>query len=142
MKTKTALPDKPSELIRVALKDLKSVEKSPFYKVDMLRWHKGLTLSRRCTVCLAGAVMARTLKMPILKDITPYTHEFDDGLTNKLGALDSFRQGYIARALHRMGIGQPSELWPDFPVREYHDDKKGFHEDMQALSKILAEAGL
>lgn len=63
----TQLPDKPSELIRLALKDLRKTERQFWkYKIDMDIWHSGKTSTlSRCSVCLAGAVMAQTLKTPI-----------------------------------------------------------------------------
>ena len=53
------LPDKPSELIRLALADLRKCEADPRYLIDMAQWHRPVT-SELCHVCLAGAVMART----------------------------------------------------------------------------------
>ena len=59
------LPNKPSELIRLAIKDLSAVEKLKEYKVDMHTWHEAPNDYNyyKCQVCFGGAVMARTMKV-------------------------------------------------------------------------------
>lgn len=54
-------PKKSSELIRMAIYDLLWVSKNPQYKIDMKEWHT--PSDGVCKVCLAGAVMARTLRV-------------------------------------------------------------------------------
>lgn len=44
-----------SGLIRLALADLRKCEQSPKYKINMDDWH---VPNSRCSVCLAGSVMA------------------------------------------------------------------------------------
>jgi len=55
-----ALPDKPSELLRLAVHDAKLCARSKKYVLDMEAWHD---LDRDgCHVCMAGAVIAKTLQ--------------------------------------------------------------------------------
>jgi hypothetical protein len=54
------LPNKPSELIRVALKDLEEAERDPHYEVEMCTWHRPSSTTGVCTVCLAGSVLAKS----------------------------------------------------------------------------------
>lgn len=55
------LPTLPSQLIRLAIDDLKKVMADPSYKVSMASWHWPTIDGEECAVCLAGAVMAKTL---------------------------------------------------------------------------------
>lgn len=50
------LPDKPSAFIRVALEDLKKVERDRLSCVDMTSWHSSYD-DGSCSVCLGGAVL-------------------------------------------------------------------------------------
>ena len=52
------LPNKPSELLKVALTDLELVEGDSKYRVDMRNWHTP-QYDKTCEVCLAGSVMAK-----------------------------------------------------------------------------------
>ena len=66
------LPDQPSALIRVALDDLKKCMGDPTYEINMAKWHKPLANqgnSALCSVCLAGAVLAQTFKIPASESI-------------------------------------------------------------------------
>lgn len=62
MKKNHELPTKLSALIKVALKDLKKVEKDKNYKVNLSMWHQTFD-DDVCYVCLAGAVLAKSLKI-------------------------------------------------------------------------------
>ena len=68
------LPDKPSELIRTSIRDLVLCELDPKYEIDMADWHVPYFTDeacdnddwsdanvKTCNVCLAGAVMSKTL---------------------------------------------------------------------------------
>ncbi len=83
------LPDKPSELITLALNDLLKVEKDKRYKIDMDTWH---TPNGKCAICLAGAVMAKSLGADIHMSSTP---AYAGSNTNKLCALEWFRLGVV-----------------------------------------------
>lgn len=50
------LPNKPSELIRLAVKDLKAFMRVPGNKVDMNLWYH-TDFNGNCSACFAGAVM-------------------------------------------------------------------------------------
>lgn len=52
------LPDTLHELLEVAIRDLKAVDKSEDYEIDMTVWYH---TNDKCKVCMAGAVMAKTL---------------------------------------------------------------------------------
>lgn len=140
---KSKLPDKPSELIRVALKDLAVVEKDERYVVDMGSWHE--RRRSRCAVCFAGAVMAGTLGASHSKSITP--GDFDGVTAMKLAALDSIRTGWVRHGLDTMGvfIGPPQDRSIyrfDRDITPYAISKNSFKADMRALADDLEKAGL
>ena len=57
---KTTLPDKLTDLLELALSDLKKVADSPKYYIHMERYYNG-SRTGPCMVCFAGAVMAKSL---------------------------------------------------------------------------------
>ncbi|MCY4259158.1 MAG: hypothetical protein OXC91_02685 [Rhodobacteraceae bacterium] len=103
-----ALPDKPSELIRLALRDMEACEGDAAYNVHFQHWHKPerarrgdprSELTGACLVCLAGSVMAKTLGAFPHEELVP-SHFKEDGELNspvrgKLMALDCFRAGDV-----------------------------------------------
>lgn len=130
------LPDKPSELIEIALQDLERVESQPDrYVVDMYRWHytrpDGL-----CAVCLAGAVMTR---LPG-RHASPGGVE-DTRLRSQLWALDCFRVGSIRSGLRYLGLST-TELREDVYVTPYHEDRDSFYADMRRMVSALRSVGL
>ena len=96
----TKLPDKASELIRLAVNDLIAVEANPTYRIDMGTWHSGWSYTQPCLVCFAGAVMANTCKVHTSSVV--YPDNFDRDTSSKLSALDFFRVGDIQGGLKAM----------------------------------------
>ena len=87
---------KPSELIRLALKDLEACEKDPDYEINMNVWHK--PVGDQCMVCLAGAVMAQTFEMPKNRNSGIYQHEH----ATIFYGLDELRQGKVRLGVENM----------------------------------------
>lgn len=159
-----SLPKKPSELIRVALADLKAVEKNEKYRVNMNVWHargfeyerhnngvlkfdeRGFPIkkSEHCAVCFAGAVMACTLKVDDSSEAEPIDKIFSKATTGKLLALNNFRSGYVRDGLLDMGVSHKKleAVESFFDVTDYEDDPAKFKRDMRRLAKKLEEAGL
>ncbi len=96
----TDLPNKLSDILTIALEDLDRVEADPTYSVDMGNWHYNNTDNGRCEVCLAGAVMAKTLGVSSNKTRGPEYTSCDA----KLRAIDSARKGLVHVALHLCGV--------------------------------------
>lgn len=91
----------PSELLEQALDDLELCMKEPGYKIDMKTWHTpGKT---KCFVCLAGAYLAQTCKVPRHISMFP-SNINDEKLQMQLYALDLFRVGSVENALHDLGF--------------------------------------
>ena len=147
------LPDKPSELIHIGLKDMASAEESPLYDVYMGVWHhpgvassfkvsglqRGLTVTQRngvCAVCYAGGVMAFTLGADINLQLSPKDFG-DDEL--KLVSLDSFRRGDVEGGFYQMGLGGAPIDNMDVAMYGYHPDD--FKRDMRLMADNLAAVG-
>lgn len=131
------LPNKPSQLLRLAMNDLEIIEKDPRYEIDMAEYHyraDGFT----CLVCMAGAVMANTMKL----DYTKYAHpiSFPDETRQKLFAINSLRCGDVVEALVILGLKMKYGLC--FKATDYHKDKEAFKFEMEFLIIALQEEGL
>lgn len=103
---KSKLPNKPSELCRVALNDLAKCRKDPRYVIDMMHWHLPVD-ENYCAVCLAGSVMAQTFNAPINQEFRPNQFGVD---RYKLLALNEFREGMIAFGLRELQIELPEDM--------------------------------
>ena len=136
-------PSKPSELIRLALRDLRSVERSKKYSVNMHAWHQPLS-DQVCEVCLAGAVMARSLKVPHNLGINPVELDTCLGVSAgwyaPLSALNDLRIGDLEQAAlcwHECGA-----LSGDRGIPIYDETApKAFHTAMEALAAEYEAAG-
>lgn len=128
-----SLPDKPSELLAVALRDLEKCEKDPRFEIDMNVWCER-TGTGHCAVCLAGSVMMQSLNgmpgpvpVPDLELITD----------RKLRALDHMRSGHIQSAMMLLGRGK--DVCPrDRQVPRY-DHPTGTGPWKRAMRKLLAD---
>ena len=135
-----ALPDAPSELIRVALDDLDWAEKHPDrFIIDMTGWHKWDVESQKCHVCMAGAVMARTLHIPDVQTFPVLLiADFGSDVRGKLVALDLFRSGYIHTALNRMGFSYGTiDKLKDLPKTISVDQTRPLRPQMEKIIKLL-----
>lgn len=87
---------KPSELIRIAVKDLEQVEADKEnYRVDMGAWHRRLPKQKKCMVCFAGAVMAMEYVKDPSKEVDPWGNNFSDITCSRLGGLNDIRNGNV-----------------------------------------------
>ena len=152
MSTKQHLPTTPSELIRLALADLRAIEDDDGYVVDMCNWHWP-TMDNRgrkvCLVCLAGAVIAQTLDVPREQAIS-----IDDLDSNRVGerlrALDFFRLGEIeiGLAFLRQGISdldtELGEEWQQYAYEVVYDpaDPGKFHAQMHRRADFFESCGI
>ena len=137
MKT-VKLPDKPSELLRLAMDDLAKCEGSKKYVVHMDIWHSGNVGLDKCLICLAGAVMSKTLGCPITEHSS--LSYYSIRVANKLRAVNFFRKGDVNLALSCMQIKCLSFL--NRRIIPYKDDPKLFRQDMNKLIRDLRKEGL
>jgi hypothetical protein len=162
-KIQASLPDKPSKLIRIALKHLAYYAGSPGYHICMgANWlYQGSTT---CHMCYAGAVMRGYLavKPEYHNSLSPAM--FEHHVASKLHALNNFRLGYPQLGLmdwaqgdtlttvyrhfkltppQRDALTQDLNRWSSLDYREYEPlDPKPFHESQEKLASIFERHGL
>ncbi len=131
------LPSLPSALIRLALADLEKCEGDSRYCVVMNTvWHT--PSNNVCYVCLAGAVMAKTLRIPNDRWYSPEQSVY----RKQLSALDAFRSGLIARGLSYLSLTRPAILPRFIDIPEYCEDREAFHKAMLGLADLLESHSL
>lgn len=130
------LPEKLSDCVDVALKDLDLVVGDPRYTVNFGAWHIPVEsqFSTQCAVCFAGSVMAKSFGADITRKMAP--SDFDDHNRDRFGAIDEIRKGYLSAALEYLEI--ESDL-PDMEVNE--DDYSKFKKDIKAIVRVLRKNG-
>lgn len=140
------LPDKPSQLIRTALADLRFCEENKDkFVINMGSWFSRFIDSddvSRCHVCLAGATLAaRGFDTDVA--CGAYPNWFSESLQNKLEALDLFRQGYVRSALSGLGIELPDGVprTIGMPLL-YSSSRNVFHEALEDMANMLERYGL
>ncbi len=133
------LPNKLSDLIVVALADLKACEQDDKYIINMGEWHRPMPQGV-CFVCLAGAVMAQTCKIRITDNIKPYSLRFRDDSTKKFKAINAVRVGDVRSALLLMGVDSNEVEY--HVVDDYHSNPVVFVEQMNSIVEHLQERGL
>lgn len=147
----TKLPEKASDMIRLALKDLEAVEKSSDYRINMVEWHRPMESQRgvECHVCMAGAVMAQTMREPAGYNVVPSRSQYGWKISNKISALNEFRLGRVFGGLsmfhsHELDLKR-SEFEKLMPSRShvelYQDDSEKFKSDMLDMANHLEQAG-
>lgn len=140
MSSTIQLPDKPSELIRLALSDLRKCEGDPNYEIRMEEWHRPGTDGETCWVCLAGSVMAKSLNAE--RDCFLYPTDFGTEGWKKLQALNSFRNGNLVYGLQYLGIHEKPGIAFTTRITSYSDNREQFHLDMESLAALLQNHGL
>ncbi len=130
------LPDLPSELITLALRDLLACESKGRYQICMNFW---MVQGRVCGVCLAGAVMAQTCGIEQNIDSPA---DMPEEIRPKMMALNLFRTGEIRAGLWAMGIRDFKGLPARISIMHYAWDRPVFFHDMYQLAQTFKAAGL
>ena len=142
---KRALPDRPSELIDIALEDLEAVEKDPKYRVNMSAWHRPDPFSGdgMCVVCLAGAVMARRTAKGLPRDFSFKPSDYGPRNFVRLHALNDLRTGDVEDALGALGLEKPRGMRSWYSIPDYEVERPSkFKRAMRRLARRLEAAGL
>lgn len=128
----------PSELIRISLEDLRKVESDDRYVISMTNFHchdsQGI-----CMVCLAGAVMAKTLNVSIDALAAPASFPENE---RQLIAIDALRLGCVSSAFKTLEIEDEAlTLFRYRNVTPYEDNPEIFFWDMHELADWLQIVG-
>lgn len=99
------LPTIPSELLSLAVKDARAVEKMKTRKLNMFAWHVPIK-GYKCAVCMAGAVMDRSLGVDPKQSLAPGDLGKDNAYSLRL--IDDLRRGVGGLYLPSSLIGHPA----------------------------------
>jgi len=86
----TRLPNKLSELLRLSVADARKVAVDPRFKLDMRTWIEITERGGPCHVCMAGAVMVKTMRIRRRRWFFP--------TDIRLQAINAMRTGYFTGA--------------------------------------------
>jgi hypothetical protein len=139
------------EILEIALEDLKTVEESENYVVNMGFWQRPASRSdsEKCEVCLAGAVMANTYKISPNFFVGYESGNFGSKDWIKFTALDYLRIGFITSAYQKLyDVDLNGELIQDrYPHEElnfvdYQNNREKFWEYNKQLLAYLTKHDL
>ena len=102
----------------------------------MADWH---VPNSECAVCLAGAVMAKTLGAAPTEEMMPSNYK--GALSDRLSALDTLRLGLCEIAFRTMDLPAKDGASFDRDIKFYGEDSRPFKRDMRKLATDLEEAG-
>lgn len=137
------LPNKPSKLILLALKDLELVEKDERYAVNMHTWHR--PKDGICQVCLAGSVLAKSLKFSNEEYTNGVYFEsnFEKSEGEKLSFLDRVRMksrlmipNIYFQIEDDVKVKLSSEIY-ELPYTNYESNPSEFKTYLRELAKIF-----
>lgn len=133
--------NKLSVLLSIARDDLKSVEQfKDRYEVDMGSWH--VPWEGKCSVCMAGAVMARTYSMDDEADV--YPSDLSYNLKRRMSAVDWLRCGNVSSAASVMFGEEEAKRFEEFDrhIVHYEMNRDRFYDEIDDLIEDLRRAGL
>ena len=135
-----------SVILRIALHELKLVEKSKRFVVDMSDWCAMYVGSKECRVCLAGSCMVGMYdwREKLLKGgircgefgLSPSDFRGHDRSAQKFEALNALRVGGVQDAVDILGLGLSCQCL-DRDVVSYDEDSKKWREQMEQLVRDL-----
>ena len=137
------LPDKPSELIRLAVKDgHEMLRKSNIEPRSSMYWHKSFEMEFAgryvpCKACLAGAVMYNSLGAKVDVSYNPWT--WNTHTTNRLLAINSIRLGHYHKAIWNCGIKSSEKLRRK--IRDISKPKNRIFNSRKEFEALLDELG-
>lgn len=152
------LPKKLSDLIELAVDDVKAVARNKKYILDLDHWHIpmfGVGWAPKvvhCAVCFAGSVIANTLKKSIHESIGPDDLSKTD--QRAMFALNGVRQGLVVLALYDLEVSErkiekykekyvsTEEFYYGGKALQCKEKRKQFYKDMARVVKQLREVGL
>ena len=133
------------ELLDLALDDLVVInDKKNKYELSMNIWHSPED-NGKCSVCLAGAVMANRLKADRKKYKKPENFDYEEH--DRLLAIDALRQGEIGYAMELLDIDKREDAyeifdWYTASEYEYFDSFQTSLMYYRDMAEALYEADL
>ena len=121
-KAKHFLLAKPSELLEIALEDLRQASEDEAYEIKMAAWHEYHTKTDKCCVCLAGSVLAFTLSCP--REAQVELCDFSTKVKSRLTAINLLRTGDVEEAFRLLKISQDDGAKLNRRIVSYRDEPK------------------
>ena len=128
------LPDKPSDLLELALKDLLKAEQDENLEIDMQYWH--FPREGKCLVCLAGACLHYEYNLNPNQSFIRL--EIPNSVNVKLSALNILRLGKVHTALRL--LGRDTKVNGIIPT-QYNENRNLFIQQMEELVVKLRKEG-
>lgn len=104
------------ELLEDAINDACSLDPE-LYSLSMTDWHCKYPSQATCSVCMAGAVIARSLGADRELDLSPA--EYPREISDKLLAINALRKGYTHQASCYIGKAEHRTLDFNHPIRPF-----------------------
>ena len=90
------------QLLGIAYKDMLALKKDSRYRFNVSTWHQQLSPHTKCSACIAGSIMAGTLKVGLTSNRNTNPSDFDDRTHNLLDAVNSLRMGATGPASNEL----------------------------------------
>lgn len=133
------LPNKPSEILRLALTDFETMESSTNVYIDMTDWVKDCYGG--CSICLAGAVMKNSLNISGIDELS-YENK------SKMEFINCIRLGNISMALNSLNLYSDGEKFEadievPSPISYYSEgEEQDFKNYIASMIGIFEAEGL
>ena len=125
-------------LLRLAIDDLKKVERLPKkYTINMGKWHDYDKHTGKCHVCLAGAVLACTVKV---KRTTTSRGAETNELDRQTSTINALRTGHVTYAyqvLYQKTPPRKIKKLNNAQIPGYHSNPKQWYQDIEHLYTAL-----
>ncbi len=133
------LPRVMSELLEIALEDLRKCEADPAYDIYMGDWHR--PKNGVCWVCMAGAAMAERLGVSPEEEVSPHKC---GAYMPQLAAIDNLRTCDIFDAADDLGIERTPEMVELAETYRWYPEYGGdnFYPFYESMLSDLKAAGL
>jgi hypothetical protein len=131
------------ELLALALDDFEHMLGDPRYKIDFGFWHEPDEDGGDCSICMAGAVIARRLCLDPTQEKEP--DFFGIPVARRLHAIDQLRLGNIKAALGEMRGAAVHLTWRQrrlanrwwLKLRPFRRNEEFLRDDAHALLRSL-----
>ncbi len=137
-----ALPETMAGLLEVAIKDARKLDRSIYHPYHN-DWHDADSSSSHCEICLAGSVIAGSLK--IAPSLTVSSLSFDKRTEDLLDALDNMRMGLWSKAFDLIYNRIPPLHVLDYlralpePARSTFEGWEDFNVHLSSLERMLPQ---
>lgn len=155
------MPDTLGGWILVSLDDLRRCEEdSAVYRIDMSAWHEPGVMQPCCHVCEAGAMLAQRFCLkPTISDSDSIMLGCGSGepktpkevLQNRLGAINSFREGFFSSAVRDFYFITMAEAATKLEAArlpwfvrmpDYDEDREAFYVEMTDWARQFEADGI